>query len=144
EAALGERYAVQAYQRALAADLPAGTRAMVERQFQELRQTVDEIHRMLGRDGKSMVVQLYDSEKDADLTIRSLEDAGFPVENVEKVEIDPSTAHYEGKGTTVFETILSGMFGGFIWGSLIGVLAGFGAVQTNTGELIGMNSIIGM
>ena len=37
---------------------------------------------------------------------------------------------YTGKGSTVSDAILSGAVGGSLWGSVIGSLAGLGAMQT--------------
>ena len=37
---------------------------------------------------------------------------------------------YQGKGATQLETILSGAFGGALWGGLTGIPAGIGVIQT--------------
>jgi uncharacterized protein (TIGR02284 family) len=143
EAAVGERYAAQTYRKTLAAPISPETRELVTRQFEEVRQVVEDIHHMLGKDGQTLLVQLYDEDQDANSAIQALKTASFPVETVEKIDIDTSIDLYHGKGTTIRDTILSGMVGGVVWGSLIGVLAGFGAVQTDTAAWIGVNSVLG-
>lgn len=141
EVALGERYAAQTYQKALAADLPAEIRVIIQRQYNEVLQVIEQVHLLRGKDGKNMLVQLFDTEQDADAAVQSLRRAGFPSEGVVKAAVSESIARYRGKGTTIPETILSGVVGGIVWGSLIGVLAGFGVVQANP-EWIGGGSTL--
>jgi len=143
EAALGERFAVQTYQKTLSIDLPPETRQMVERQFEEIQKVVEQIHLLLGKGGKTLVVSHFQTEQEANLAARALEQAGFPPEGIEMVNIDTAIDLYRGKGTTVLETIISGSFGGVVWGSLIGVLAGIGAVQTSIPQMIGTTSFLG-
>lgn len=131
EAALGERYAEQTYKKALAADLPKETRAIVEQQYSEVRRVIEAVQLLRGRDGKRMLVRLFDTEQEASSAIQLLKRAGFTAESVRKLDVSETIALYEGKGITVPETILSGAVGGVVWGSLIGVLAGFGVLQTN-------------
>lgn len=144
EAAFGERYAVQAYQRTLGAELPPETRALIERQFEDVRKVVEQIHLMQGKDGKALVIKLFDSEKEAEKAEQSLVEAGFAKEDIEKVALNNSFELYDGQGTTIPETILSGAFGGVIWATLIGILAGLGAVQSSFQEVLGITSAVGV
>lgn len=144
EVALGERYAVKTYQETLALELPAETRQLVERQYEEVRKVVNQVHLLRGEQGQSLVVNLYDSEEDANQSIQALKSAGFPPAAIEKSVLNPAVDFYPNKGTTVTETTLSGAVGGMIWGSLIGVLAALGANQTTLPGVIGPNDDIGI
>ena len=141
EAALGERYADQTYKKALAADLPPETRAIVQRQYDEVRRVIDAVHLLRGRDGKRMLLRLFETEQEATDAVQSLKRAGFPAESVRKLDVSETISLYSGKGTTVPETILSGAVGGVVWGGLIGILAAFGVLQTNP-ELIGGSPLL--
>jgi uncharacterized protein (TIGR02284 family) len=149
EAAVGERFAEQTYRRTLqsergpAADLPAETRRLVERQFEEVQKVIEEIHLLLGRGGKSLVVQLFQTEEEAHQGIQALQQSGLPIERIGSIGIDREMEQYRGKGTTVLETIISGAVGGMVWGSLIGVLAGIGAAQTSIPDLLGTSTFLG-
>ncbi len=130
EAALGEKYALRAYEQALRANLPAETRQIVERQHEAVQQAAAQIHHMLGAEGSTLLVRLFESEEDASAAVQSLQQTGVDVKSSEVTTLNMDEMQYRGQGTTVRETILSGAFGGAFWGTLIGVLAGFGAVQT--------------
>mgnify|MGYP000377393535 CR=1 FL=1 len=141
EAAFGERFADQRYQQTLRHELPPEARALVERQYAEVRKVIDQIHFMLGKEGKRLLVHLFDSEQDANSALESLQRAGIQTAAIEKIPLDAAVHTYQGRGTTTLETILSGVFGGTLWGTLIGVLAGFGAVMTTSvPEMIGTAS----
>jgi uncharacterized protein (TIGR02284 family) len=142
EVALGESYAAQTYKKTLAVDLPPETRAMVERQFEEVRQVIEQVQLLLGNDEKHMVVHLFKTEPDAEQAVHSLESAGFRPGSVEKIALDQSVDVYTEKGTTVLDTILSGMFGGVVWGSIIGVLAALGAGQVTVPAWLGFDSVL--
>ena len=142
EAAIGERFAVQTYQKTLAHELPPETRQIVERQYEEVQKVIDQIQLMLGKDGKILVVRLFSTEQQAEQAAHALQQAGFPPQAIEKVGIDSSIDLYHGRGTTVLETIISGIVGGMVWGTLIGVLAGIGAAQTALSDVIGANSFL--
>lgn len=143
EAAFGEKFAIRAYKQSLQADLPAETRELLNRQFEEVLKVVNQIHLMLGKDGQGLVTHLFDTEEDADLAVQLLQRADIAKDSIEKVALEPSANRYHIRGTTVAETILSGMFGGTLWGSLIGTLAGIGALQTTIpSDWFGVTSVL--
>ena len=130
EVMLGERVAVRAYARTLNQDLPDETRALVERQFREVRKAVDEMQLLRGANGKRHVLRLYDSRADAEQAFQSLKKAGIAEEAIKIEDFTPPVIEpYKGRGTTVLETILSGAVGGGIWGVAAGILAAIGIVQ---------------
>lgn len=131
EVALGDRVAAQAYQRALARDLPPNVRALVERQLEGIRDAGEQIQLLRGQDGQRMVVGLFDSQNASDHAVESLRAAGFPEETITAVQSQDTEA-YQGRGATVREVVLSGAFGGALWGGLTGLLVGFGVVQSNS------------
>ncbi len=135
EVLVGERVALKAYERTLKAELPDETRDMVLRQFEQVRRDVDQIQLMLGRSGKRLVVRLYDTSTDATRAVHALMRAGFSGKQIEKVNVDMLSGSrkplqlYKGRGSTVFETILSGATGGALWGALNGALVAVGIMN---------------
>jgi len=140
EAVIGESVAVRTYRDALEKDLPPDIREMVNRQYEEIRKVSEEVNLMRGKDGKRLIVRLFDTEKDAQMAVHSLHNAGFPPDTIEKVDFSKVVDLYEGRGTTVLETVISGAVGGTIWSSLAGVVIGFGVAQTSAADPIGSSS----
>ena len=124
EVLLGERVALRAYERTLKEDLPPEARALVDRQFREVRQTVDQMRNLRGQNGKRLVLRLYDTRKDAEQAFQSLTAAGIPQADIKIEDYHPPALQpSKSPPTTLFETILSGVVGGEIWGVVAGVLA---------------------
>jgi uncharacterized protein (TIGR02284 family) len=129
EVALGEKFAVRAYARALKADLPEKIRSLVESQLEEVRQASNQINLLLGQEGRRLIVHLEndaDSSRPAELRLKEVE---LLAEVSQKISISDSDL-YQGKGATVLETVVSGAFGGALWGGLTGLLVGFGVIRT--------------
>jgi uncharacterized protein (TIGR02284 family) len=131
EVLLGERVAIRAYESTLRQDLPPEAHALVERQFQEVRKVVDQMRLLFGQNGKRLVLRLYDARADAEQAFQSLKQAGIAEEAVKIEDFNPPVLEpYKDRGTTIFETVLSGAVGGQIWGVVAGCLAAVGIVQT--------------
>lgn len=145
EVMLGERVAIKAYENTLKKDLPPETRAMLQDQFQMLRKVVDQIRLLRGQNGKRLVLRLYDSRSDAEQALLSLKRAGIAENTIEMEDFDsPALDAYKDRGTTIFETILSGAVGGAIWGVVAGLLAGLGIVRMAALNQEGVSPIIVM
>ena len=129
EVMIGERVALATYERALKTDFPTPTRVIVKRQLEEIGAVVDQVRLMRGRNGKRMVVRLYDSKTQAESALRSLEEAGIPKTSMEMENLKPELELYSGTGSRILETVISGAFGGAIWGTVAGILAAFGIFQ---------------
>lgn len=130
EVMLGEGVAIKAYENALKKELPPETRSMLERQFEELRKVVDQIRMLRGQNGKRLILRLYDSRSDAEQTLQSLKKAGIAENTIKLEEFNsPALDAYKDRGTTIFETVLSGAVGGAIWGTAAGILAALGMMQ---------------
>lgn len=130
EVRLGERVALNAYERTLKQDLPPETRTLVERQFQEVRKIVDQIRLLRGQDGRRLVLRLYDSRADAEQAVQSLNQAGISEKDIEVEDFNPPALEpYKGRGTTLMETILSGGVGGGVWGVVAGILGAISVLQ---------------
>jgi uncharacterized protein (TIGR02284 family) len=140
EVLVGEKVAVRTYEKTLKTDLPPETREIVARQFEEVRQVVDQIKLMQGKDGKRLIVRLFDSEKDAEKAVQVLEEADLHPEMLGRIALRDIEL-YEGSRTTTRETILSGAVGGGLWGSAIGALAGIGVVKAPGMEALGQATI---
>lgn len=140
EAVIGERVAVRAYERALAANLNPQTEAIIRRQFDEVRKVSEQVNLIRGgSEGRQMLVHLFDKSSDAETAAASLQRAGFSAGDIEQIPLQEEEI-YRGRGANVRETLLSGAFGGALWGSLTGVLVGFGIIQSN--HLSGMTVIL--
>jgi uncharacterized protein (TIGR02284 family) len=129
EVVLGERVALGAYENILKKDLPSEVRNLVAHQFEEVRQVVQQVNLMQGRDGKRLLVRLYDTDMDAGHAIARLREAGFAKDSIERISMAKAAVLYKGRGTTILETILSGAVGGGFWGALIGILAAISVLQ---------------
>jgi uncharacterized protein (TIGR02284 family) len=123
EVLLGERVAIRAYERTLKQDLPPEAHALVDRQFREVRDVVDQIQRLRGQNGKRLVLRLYDTRKDAEQAFQSLKNAGISQEAIKIEDYSPPVLEPSNSPpTTLFETMLSGAVGGQIWGVVTAVL----------------------
>jgi uncharacterized protein (TIGR02284 family) len=122
EVALGERVARYTYKRILRRDLSEGTRSLLQKQYEEIREMVDQVQLMRGKNEKQLVIRLYDTEANADEAIRRLKASGYGVDTIKKVPLTHVEIYPE-SGVKVSETTLSGAVGGSIWGMVTGILA---------------------
>lgn len=129
EVALGERVARYTYRRTLHLDLPEQTRAILQRQSEEIRALLERVQLMRGRHGKQLVVRLYDTAEDADKAIHNLKASHYAPETIKKLPLDPVEKIYSENGIKVTETTLSGAVGGAIWGAVSGFLAAFSILR---------------
>jgi uncharacterized protein (TIGR02284 family) len=129
EIALGEGVAVRSYTKALANDLPPQIHEMVERQSEAIRKAREQISLLYGKDGKKLVVHLYNTENDAGKAIQLIKETDTSAEVIQQITLKDADL-YPGKGATVLETVLSGAVGGALWAGLTGILVGFGVVQS--------------
>ena len=129
EIALGEGVAIRSYARALASDLPPQIHEMVERQSEAIRKAREQISLLYGKDGKKLVVHLYNTENDAGKAIQLIKETDTTAEVIQQITLKDADL-YSGKGATVLETVLSGAVGGALWAGLTGILVGFGVVQS--------------
>jgi uncharacterized protein (TIGR02284 family) len=131
ELLLGETITVKAYEKTLKKDLAPETRDMLERQFDEVRNVVEQVRLLKGQNGKRLVLRLYDSKTDAEEALQSLKSAGFSEKAIEMESWNHGTHSelYKGRGTTFLETMISGAVGGTIWGLVAGALAAIGILQ---------------
>ena len=122
EVALGERMALYAYENALRQKLPADTRAIIQRQYEDVCQIVDKVRMMRGRNGERLIMRLYDTKEDGDKAVRRLKESGHAARTIKMY--DPASMQaYASRGVRVVETVLAGAAGGFVWGTLTGLLA---------------------
>lgn len=129
EVSLGERIARYTYKRTLRLGLPDETRALLQRQYEEMRALVDRVQLMRGRNGKQLVVRLYDTPEDADKAICKLKASDYAPETIKKLPFDPLEGVYRENGISVTETMLSGAVGGAVWGVVSGFLAAYSILR---------------
>jgi len=136
EVVIGEKYAIRTYQRTLEKEIPPETRKIIEAQYEEVQKVNEMVNLMRGKDGKRLVIRLFDSENEVEAAIQSLRVAGFAQETIDRSSLSEAVELYDGRGTTVLETVASGAFGGSLWGSLSGIVVGFAVVQ-----LLGLENV---
>lgn len=129
EILVGESAAIKAYEKTLQADLPPETRAIVERQLEEVRRIVEEARLMKGKDGKRLLIRMYDSRPAAEHARQTLKDAGIAEQAIELRTWDRGMDLYRGRGTTVRETVMAGAVGMGSLGFVAGILAALGITQ---------------
>jgi len=122
EVLFGERVARRTYERILQRDLPEETRAMVQRQFDQVQRAMEQVQNMYGKNGKRLVMRMYDTKADADEAIHRLMLSEYPPESIKKESVAPLEI-YTGEKPKVIETVLSGAVGGMIWGGVSGLLS---------------------
>jgi len=128
EVLFGERVAKLTYERILRQRLPDETRAMVQRQYDEILRLLEQVQNMYG---KRLVVRMYDTKESADEAIRRLMASEYPPESVKKQSVMPLQI-YRGDGPKVIETILSGAVGGALWGGVSGLLSAGAILQLSS------------
>ncbi len=128
EAIIGEKAAINAYRKALAKPMPVEIRTTLERHFEKVQETHDQVDLLRGKTGQRLVVLLFDSESDTAIALQGLVDAGFPADRVETMDVSEVTDIHIGKDRRVSESVISGAVGGAIWGSVIGAVAGLSAL----------------
>jgi uncharacterized protein (TIGR02284 family) len=122
EVLFGERIAKLTYERTLRQRLPDDTHAMVQRQYEEILRLLEQVQNMFGKNGKRLVVRMYDTKEAADEAIFRLMTSEYPSESIKKRSVVPLEI-YTGSGPKVIETVLSGAVGGVIWGGISGLLS---------------------
>lgn len=126
EARIGENVVGKAYEKALESGLPAESREIVDNHYRQIMAVRDQIENMLGRSGRRLIVRLFDTTDDAKIAVQVLKGAGFDTNSVELVDID-QVSIYDGPGSSVNESAISGAIGGALWGGLFGLAAGVSA-----------------
>ena len=129
EIMVGEAVALRAYESTRKKSLPAEIHDLIERQYEEVRRSVEQISLLRGKSGKRLIVQLFNSHKNTDTALNELENAGFHVESSQRMVFHNSHELKRDKRTIILETSASGAVGGALWGALIGSMAGLGAEQ---------------
>jgi hypothetical protein len=88
---------------------------------------------MKGINGKRLLIRMYDSMQAAEHARQVLKDAGVSEEAIELRAWDHTMDLYQGRGTTVRETVMAGAVGMGSLGFLAGILAALGIAQISRG-----------
>lgn len=126
EAVRGERVAVRRYEEALQQPLPENIKTVLEEQYRRVGEVSERVQDLQGRQGRRLVVRLFDSDGDADLAEEQLQTASFEVTQIERVPLDQVLTLYEGEhvADTTLETSLAGALVGAGVGVILGLVAG--------------------
>lgn len=140
EAVRGERVAVRRYEETLQQSLPAELKSVLEEQYRRVVEVSERVQDLQGREGRRLVVRLFDSESDADLAEEQLEAAAFEMAQIERVPLDQVLSLYEGEhvADTTLETSLAGALVGAGVGILLGLVAGISAMVVPGGSLFAL------
>jgi uncharacterized protein (TIGR02284 family) len=130
EVVRGERVAVRNYEDALHRTLPAEMRALVEEQYERVREVSNRARDLQGQEGERLVVRLFDSEEDVAEAESDLHAAGFDPERMERVPLEEMMSLYEGRrvADTVTESGLAGALAGAGLGVILGLVAAVSAI----------------
>jgi len=132
EAVLGEKTAVKAYQNALKKNLTPEAKKLVEAQYAQVQDVSEKVKRLRGLPSDRLVVRLFNSQRDAETAISALQNVNFSQDAIETLNLSQTNEfarQYEENESVTEEATLSGGFGGAIWGSIIGAIAGIGLLQ---------------
>ena len=126
EATAGEKATLKAYSKVFEKGLPPESKAIVERQYEQIQKVNEQLAHLRGGSGQQLVVRLFDSGRDKDTAVQALQKAGYDLDMIETSPLNEGLDVYEGKGTTITDSIVSGAVGGAIWGSIFGAVSGVG------------------
>lgn len=125
EVVRGERVAVRRYEDALAVRHENMPTEILSRQSKRVSEVSERVQDLAGRDGRRLVVRLFDTETDADAAEQALSDAGLAPLEVERAPLGQVLSIYEGQPVidTTTETALAGAVAGALIGVLLGLVA---------------------
>jgi hypothetical protein len=130
EVLVGEKAALRAYENALRGPLPESARRTVQNQYEAMQRVVAQVRLLRGRDGRQLVLRLFDGRQDAADAVQLLKLGGFDPPVTEQISIEkPSALYNGGMGSRLVETLLFGATGGAMWGAVSGTLAGLGMLR---------------
>ena len=109
--------------------LDPGTLEFIARQLVDVRQVVDQVAMIQGKDRKQLVVSLFDSDKEAEAAILEMNSAGFFPRTIKRLDVDNVVSQFKRYNAVISETVVSGLIRGAFWGSLVGTMAGFGLLE---------------
>lgn len=134
EILIGERFIIQSYKQTLKKGLTPEARQLIARQLEDIKKVVDQVTLLYGREGRRLVVRLFESEKDADTAELEMKNAGLRPDVVVRVKMKDIVDLYESNNTIISETVISGAVGGAFWVGLIGLVAGVGMQYAGAGS----------
>lgn len=136
ECVRGESFIVRAYQDASKQELPPATRAIVERQYEQIRAVSERVSYLRGNEDGRLVVRLFDRPEDVNNAIQALQNAGLTDEKIETVALDQVMNIYRGgsERNASVETASAGALLGVLIGGVIGLIAGLSLPVIPNGE----------
>ena len=141
EVVRGERVAVRRYEDALKQPDQQMPVDVLAPQFERVSEVSMRVQELAGRDGRRLVVRLFDSEADTAAAEEALAAAGFEASEIERVPLGQVLSVYEGQPVidTTAETGFAGALVGASIGIILGVVAAVSALVAPGGPLFGMD-----
>lgn len=135
EVVRGEKVAERRFEDALQRALPEGAKTVIQERYERVRQVSDRVQELAGREGRRLVVRLFDTEADVAEAESALADAGFDPDSMERVPMSQVLDVYQGRNGigTALESALAGALVGVALGVLLGLVAG-GSTMIAPGE----------
>lgn len=130
ECGRGERVILQAYQEAVNSELPPTSRAIVERQYEQIQDVARQIIRLRGGSGYRLVIRLFNQAEDAARAVQALQAAGFVQNTIETVPFNQVIRTYRGedKQSTILQSAIALALGGIFALGLLGLLTGISMI----------------
>ncbi len=119
---------LEAYAKAMAAELPTAIKAIVHRQYEQVRAIHSRL-KLLSRDGvQRLALRLFNQEQEAKQAIAGLEKIGIPHSEIVVIPIEDITFYMNDQSArprAIREAMLTGALLGFVVGGLLGLLYGW-------------------
>ncbi|HSM55361.1 MAG TPA: PA2169 family four-helix-bundle protein [Candidatus Sulfomarinibacteraceae bacterium] len=141
EVVRGESVALRTYADALQRTLPNDLHSDIAAQHERIQEVHGRVQELQGREGRQLVVRLFDDEESAGEAISDLADAGFDPQRIEKVPLNEIHTVYEGQhvANTTVESALAGALVGAAIGVLLGLVASVSAIVAPGTALFGLS-----
>lgn len=141
EVVRGESVAVRRYGDALQRGIPDDLRPDVEAQHARIQAVCERVQDLQGREGRRLVVRLFDDEDTLSEAVSDLTAAGFDPQQMERVPMEQFLTVYEGQhvANTTVESALAGALVGAGIGIVLGLVASISTLVAPGTALFGMS-----
>lgn len=143
EVVRGESVAVRTYKDAMERPIPNDLRPDIAAQHERIQEVHGRVQELQGRDGRQLVVRLFNDEDSVSEAVSDLADAGFDPQQMERVPLEDVLTVYEGQhvANTTVESGLAGALVGAAVGVVLGLVASISAIVAPGTALFGLSTL---
>ncbi|MFW5940224.1 MAG: ferritin-like domain-containing protein [Chloroflexota bacterium] len=143
EVVRGESVAVRTYEDAMERAMPNDLRPDIAAQHERIQEVHGRVQELQGRDGRQLVVRLFNDEDSVGEAVSDLADAGFDPQQMERVPLKDVLTVYEGQhvANTTVESALAGALVGAAVGVVLGLVASISAIVAPGTALFGLSTL---